>query len=182
MRRRVENPAHAARNRKGWARMAQSVTLDPLYPEMEEATLGRWLVAEGDGVAAGQPLAELITDKVAYEFASPAAGVLLARLPAEKSVVPVNSTLCVIGSAGERVENLAELAAENRRLAAEREASLAALHEATAAAPAPAAPAAPGGPVRATPAARRLARERGVDLAALRGSGPDGMITVEDIP
>jgi pyruvate dehydrogenase E2 component (dihydrolipoamide acetyltransferase) len=162
--------------------MAQIITLDPLYPEMEEATIGRWLVAVGDAVEAGQPLAELITDKVAYEFQSPAAGTVLALLPAEKSVVPIQSTLCMIGLAGEGVYNLAELEAENRRLAAEREAGLTALHDATAtAAPAPP-PAAGSGPVRATPAARRLARERGVDLATLRGSGPEGMITVEDIP
>jgi pyruvate dehydrogenase E2 component (dihydrolipoamide acetyltransferase) len=162
--------------------MAQMITLDPLYPEMEEATIGRWLVAEGDVVTAGQPLAELITDKVAYEFESPEAGTILAVLPAEKSVVPTGSTLLVVGAPGETVANRAALEAENRRLAAEREAALTALHEATAMAPAPAPAAAPGGPVRATPAARRLARERGVELANLRGSGPDGMITVDDIP
>lgn len=162
--------------------MVQIITLDPLYPEMEEATIGRWLVAEGDAVEAGQPLAELITDKVAFEFESTATGTVLARLPAEKSVVPIGSALLVIGMPGEWVDNRRELEAENRRLAAEREAALTALHEATTAAPSAPSVNAGAGPVRATPAARRLARERGVDLATLRGSGPDGMITVEDIP
>lgn len=161
--------------------MTQTLWLDALYPEMEEATIGQWLIAEGETVVEGQPLAELITDKVAYELQSTAAGTLLARLPAEKSVVPVGSALAVIGHAGDTVDNLAELMAENRRLAAAREASLTALHEATAAAEVSPPPAAHG-PVRATPAARRLARERGVDLSALTGTGPDGLITVDDIP
>lgn len=162
--------------------MAQIITLEPLYPEMEEATIGRWLVAAGDTIAAGQPLAELITDKVAYEFESPETGTVLAVLPVEKSVTPIGTTLLVVGAPGETVANLNALEAENRRLAAEREAALTALHEATAVTPAPAPASAASGPVRATPAARRLARERGVELSTLRGSGPDGMITVDDIP
>jgi pyruvate dehydrogenase E2 component (dihydrolipoamide acetyltransferase) len=160
--------------------MAHILVLEALYPEMEEATIGRWLVAEGETVAADMPLAELITDKVAYEVQSPWAGVVLAQLPAEKSVVPVGTALAVIGAAGERVDNREALETENRRLAAEREAQLSALHAATGQVEVK--PAATGGAVRATPAARRLARERGVDLATLRGSGPDGMITVDDIP
>lgn len=161
--------------------MAHPIRLDALYPEMEEATIGRWLAAPGEPVATEQPLAELITDKVAYEYLSPAAGILLAILPAEKSVIPVGTVLAVVGEAGESAGDLDALREENRRLAAAREASLAAVLEATGT-PAPAAAARPGGAVRATPAARRLARERGIDLAALAGSGPDGMITADDIP
>lgn len=163
--------------------MAQSIVLEALYPEMEEATIGNWLVAAGAPVEAGQPLAELITDKVAYEYQSPATGIVLAILPAEKSVVPVGTTLAVIGDTGETVENLEELEAENRRLADAREASITAIAEATATQQAPVTSAAPTGRgVRATPAARRLARERGVELSTITGSGPDGMITVDDIP
>jgi pyruvate dehydrogenase E2 component (dihydrolipoamide acetyltransferase) len=160
--------------------MQHTVTLEALYPEMEEATLGRWLAAPGDAVTDGQPLAELITDKVAYEFQSPAAGTLLAQLVAEKSVVPVGTVLAVLGEAGAEVDNREALEAENRRLAEARETALSAMHLA-ASAPAPAAAAAPAA-VRATPAARRLARERGVDLSTIKGTGPGGMISVEDIP
>lgn len=161
--------------------MKQPIVLDALYPEMEEATIGRWMAAPGEAVAADQPIAELITDKVAYEYQSPAAGTILAILPAEKSVVPIGTILAVIGDPGEAVEELEALLDENRRLAAAREASLTAVLEATATQSA--APAVkPGGAVRATPAARRLARERGVELSTLTGSGPEGMITVEDIP
>ncbi|HEY3416019.1 MAG TPA: E3 binding domain-containing protein [Armatimonadota bacterium] len=160
--------------------MVQRVILDPLYPEMEEATIGCWLVTPGQHVSEGQPVAELITDKVAYEYQCPLAGTILAVLVPEKSVVPVGTTLLVIGEPGEAVDDLEELTAENRRLAAAREASLREVHEVTTAQAAP--PSAGGGGVRATPAARRLARERGIDLAALTGSGPNGMITADDIP
>ncbi len=162
--------------------MAHVVVLDPLYPEMEEATLGQWLVTVGDMVTPGQPLAELITDKVAYEYQSPEAGMILVLLSPEKSVVPVGTVLAVIGDANEQVANLAALEAENRRLAEAREAELAAVQQATTAQVVPEDAQVRRQEVRATPAARRLARERGVDLTALRGSGPGGMITVEDIP
>lgn len=163
--------------------MSQLLLLDALYPEMEEATIGRWLVSVGQAIAPGQPIVELITDKVAYEYQSTEAGIMLAILPPAKSVIPVGTVLAILGEAGEQAANLAALEADNRRLAAAREASLAAVHEATGSPTDAAAVAAPQRQgVRATPAARRLARERGVNLADVQGSGPEGMITVEDIP
>ena len=162
--------------------MIYPLILEPLYPEMEEATIGQWLVAVGENVTEDQPLAELITDKVVYTYSSPHAGAFLAILATEKSVVPVGVVLAVLGETGEEMPELEAYRQENRRLVAEREAALSALHEATstemAVSPLPAAT----GAIRATPAARRLARERGVDLSTLTGSGPGGMITVEDIP
>lgn len=162
--------------------MSHQITLDALYPEMEEATIGRWLVSSGEQVETDQPIAELITDKVAYEYRSPQAGRVLAILPAEKSVVPVGTTLAIIGADGEAVDNLEEVLEQNRLLAAAREASLNDVLQATTvqAAPTPA-PSPSGRAVRATPAARRLARERGIDLSTIHGTGPDGMITVDDI-
>ncbi len=161
--------------------MSHQLILDALYPEMEEATIGRWLVAEGENIAVGQPVVELITDKVAYEYQSPVAGSLLMVLPPAKSVIPVGTVLAILGEPGEPVKQLAEVEAQNHRLAAAREASLAAVNEAAMGTAANAASPQRQG-VRATPAARRLARERGIDLATLHGSGPEGMITVEDIP
>ncbi len=161
--------------------MSQLLVLDALYPEMEEATIGQWLVTVGECVAPGQAIAELITDKVVYEYQSPAAGIILLMLPPVKSVVPVGTVLAVVGDQSERVNNQTELEIRNRRLAAAREASLTAVHEATSGTAAPA-PASQRQGVRATPAARRLARERGIELASLQGSGPDGMITADDIP
>jgi pyruvate/2-oxoglutarate dehydrogenase complex dihydrolipoamide acyltransferase (E2) component len=148
---------------------------------MEEATIGCWRVSVGDTIVLDQPIAELITDKVAYEYPSPGAGTVLALLPAEKSVLPVGSTLAVIGEPGACVDNLAALVAENRRLQSAREAALADIARATETMSAPAAAPVNAQAVRATPAARRLARERGIELATVRGSGPNGMITVEDL-
>ncbi len=161
--------------------MAHVVELTALYPEMEEATIGRWAVAEGDVVTAEQPIAELITDKVAYEFASPVAGTVLAILIAEKSVSPVGSALAVVGDAGEQLTDLADLRARNAELASARDNALNALYQATGMEVAAPAAAPTGGPVRATPAARRRARELGVDLTVLIGTGPGGMISVEDV-
>lgn len=161
--------------------MSQQIVLTALYPEMEEATIGCWSVTVGETVDEGQPIAELITDKVAFEFQSPAAGTVLAILPAEKSVIPVGTVLAVVGNAGETVSELPQLTAENRRLAEAREASLTQMLQATGT-QSSATPSTGGRAVRATPAARRLARERGVDLSTLTGSGPDGMITADDIP
>ena len=161
--------------------MSQQIVLTALYPEMEEATIGHWSVQTDETVEDGQPIAELITDKVAYEYQSPAAGTLLAILSAEKSVVPVGTVLAVLGAADEDLSALLpSLMAENRRLAEAREASLTEILQATAVQPA-ANPSGAGRAVRATPAARRLARERGIDLTTVTGSGPDGMITVEDL-
>ena len=106
---------------------------------------------------------------------------MLLLLPPVKSVVPVGTVLAVIGAPDEQVPEAEELEAQNRRLSALREAQLAAVQEAAASVTTPAATPTRQG-VRATPAARRLARERGVELATVQGSGADGMITAEDIP
>jgi len=163
--------------------MQTHLVLEALYPEMEEATIGQWLAAPGAVIDAGQPLAELITDKVAYEYQSPAAGALLTQLVAEKSVVPVGTVLGILGAPGETVADRDLLEANNLQLALARESSLASMqlasgNEDTAPTEFRVSTAA----VRATPAARRLARERGVDLAGLTGTGPGGMISVDDIP
>jgi len=161
--------------------MSQQLILEALYPEMEEATIGQWLVAVGDQVVTDQAIAELITDKVVYEYQSPSEGTILLLLPPVKSVVPVGTVLAVIGAPDEQIPQAAELEALNHRLAVLREAQLAAVNEAAAGDVAPTTTSQRQG-VRATPAARRLARERGIDLAGLQGSGADGMITAEDIP
>jgi pyruvate dehydrogenase E2 component (dihydrolipoamide acetyltransferase) len=167
--------------------MPTQIKLDALYPEMEEATIGKWLVAAGDAVIIAQPLAELITDKVVYEFQSTVDGVVLEILLAEKSTAPVGVVLVVIGNAGEVIDTAA-IREENNQLISTRETMLNTLHLATSTAPVKTqglaslstAPSA-GGAVRATPAARRIARERNIDLSTIKGTGPGGMITEKDL-
>jgi len=138
-----------------------------LVPQLDantiDVTVTAWRKRPGDAVREGESLAELTTDKAAFDLEAPASGTLLAVLAAPKSVVPSGYILGVIGAAGE-----SDAAAE-----AENAAILAAYRAATgtaapAAAAAAAAAAKPAARVRATPRARRLAQQRGLDLARVQ--------------
>ena len=139
-----------------------------------EATLDRWLVKEGDSVQKDQSLCEIITDKAKFEMPSPAAGVVLKILGGEHEVLPVGYVMCVLGEAGQSVP--ADFAARNEARVAAHRGATAAIQtpDAGSIAPAPGS----GAGLRATPAARRVARELGVDLAAVAAklnlSGPVG--------
>lgn len=155
--------------------------LPQLDENQTEATLQEWRVAEGAAVAAGQPLCLVVTTKTSVELPAPEAGVVRRLFAAEKSSLPTGYILCAGGTAEEPIsEKHAHRNAE--LLAAHRAALLGAPASgsntaAGAASPAksvlsPSPAAAPGAPLRATPSARRLARELGVDLAAVRAEFP----------
>ena len=163
--------------------MATEVILPRLGQGMESGTIVRWLKAEGDAVEKGEPLFELDTDKVTQEVEAEASGVLL-RIAVAEGEVPVGRTVAFIGDAGESVAEAAGSRRPRRAPAAE----------------APAADAGPraaggrrehastefraaiaNGRVKASPLARRIARERGVDLRQLQGTGPEGRIVAEDV-
>src|SRR5207237_893431 len=141
---------------------------------MESGTIVKWLKSEGDAVEKGEPLYELDTDKVTQEVEADASGVLL-KIAVEEGEVEVGKTIAVIGKQG---EDVAEIGASGNGAAAPAPASEPA-----------ASPVQDSGPVRkgpserikASPLARRIARERGIDLAQLRGTGPDGRIVAEDV-
>jgi pyruvate dehydrogenase E2 component (dihydrolipoamide acetyltransferase) len=143
-----------------------------------EAEIVRWLVQVGDRVAEDQPLAEVLTDKATVEIPSPRAGTVASLGAVEGAVLKVGAVLVTI-----EVEDGGTSAAA----AAGAPAAAPPAHAAPAVAPPPpaaaAAPAAAGAPprVEAVPAARMLAKDRGLDLATLRGSGPNGRITLEDV-
>jgi pyruvate dehydrogenase E2 component (dihydrolipoamide acetyltransferase) len=143
---------------------------------MESGTIVRWLKSEGEPVEKGEPLFELDTDKVTQEVEAEAAGVLL-KIAVPEGEVPVGQTVAFIGAEGEAVPEAATpTEASNRLLQAEAEPRTE---------PAPQREVvetpAGNGRVKASPLARRLARERGVDLGSVRGSGPDGRIVAEDV-
>ena len=161
--------------------VASEVILPRLGQGMESGTIVRWLVSEGDKVEKGDPLYELDTDKVTQEVEADAAGVLLKIVVAEGEV-PVGTAVGYVGAAGEDVPSggappaPAETSKEEAQAAPEPE------HEPERAPePAPVASAGNGGRVKASPLARRIARERGIDLAALAGTGPEGRIVAEDV-
>jgi pyruvate dehydrogenase E2 component (dihydrolipoamide acetyltransferase) len=147
---------------------------------MESGTIVKWLKSEGEHVEKGEPLYELDTDKVTQEVEAEASGVLL-KIAIPEGEVPVGRTIAVIGEEGEQVE-LSENGASEHPPPAAVESEVQTV-EAPAQAPAREAetPHRDGGRVKASPLARRIARERGIELASLRGTGPEGRIVAEDV-
>lgn len=163
--------------------MATEVKLPRLGQGMESGTIVRWLRAEGDEVRRNDPLFELDTDKVTQEVEAETDGVLLKILVAEGDVA-VGTTVAVIGVAGEDVEAPQAPSSENGSAVAEPEPPEPPTDLPTAPivlSPASLGPTARATRVKASPLARRIAREKGIDLAALTGTGPDGRITARDV-
>ena len=166
------------------ADVAVEVKLPRLGQGMEAGTIVRWLKSEGDQVAKGEPLYELDTDKVTQEVEAEADGVVLKILVPEGEV-DVGTTVAVIGAEG---EDVADLPTRWRQAGPGGPSGTAASPGPEASPPAPAV--APAGRVAATagddrvkasPLARRIARERGIELSALTGTGPDGRIVADDV-
>jgi len=173
--------------------MATQITLPRLGQGMESGVIVRWLKAEGDAVIKGEPLYELDTEKVTQEVEADADGVLLKILHHEGADVPVGETIAMIGAEGEALPEGAAPSAPAAAASSEpappasepasAPAVSAAVATAATAAPAVAATtAAPaGGRVKASPLAKRMAKDRGIDLAAVQGTGPEGRIVAEDV-
>src|SRR4051812_21152350 len=158
-----------------WGRaeaVATEVILPRLGQGMESGTIVRWLKSEGEPVQKGEPLFELDTDKVTQEVEAEAAGVLL-KIAVAEGEVPVGETVAFIGAEGEDVPEVAAAEAPNEP---DRQPEPAPQQRTT---EQPAATT--NGRVKASPLARRLARERGIDLAAIHGTGPEGRIVAEDV-
>jgi pimeloyl-ACP methyl ester carboxylesterase len=138
---------------------------------MQEGLISRWLKQEGDTVARGEPVLEVETEKMTNLVEAPAAGVLARILFPAGSTVAVTRPIALIAQPGEALPEMAGSVP-----AVQTKEVVAATATATVSAPAP-----PGAPIRAMPAARRLAAEHGLDLSRLVGSGPQGTITREDV-
>lgn len=149
------------------------VTMPQLGESVAEGTIGKWLKGVGDRVEKYEPLVEVITDKVNAEVPSPFAGTLAAILVPEGATVPNNAEIAEIDETGARVAERAAVPIAPEPVVAGP----------TAAVPAPpaAVPLPPGEGGRMTPAVRRLARELGVELARVPGTGQGGRITREDV-
>src|SRR5919201_2774666 len=163
--------------------MADEVKLPRLGQGMEAGTIVKWLKSEGERVEKGEPLYELDTDKVTQEVEADFSGVLL-KIALPEGEAPVGQTIAFIGEEGEDVpETSAEKPAEAPAREPEREKGRAAAAEAAEAESekVEAAPSANGGRIKASPLARRIAGERGIDLSQLRGTGPEGRIVAEDV-
>jgi pyruvate/2-oxoglutarate dehydrogenase complex dihydrolipoamide acyltransferase (E2) component len=144
--------------------MATEVKLPDLGEGVEEASISRWLVKEGDTVQAGDAILEVATDKVDTEMPSPVSGKILKIRVRENEIASAGTVLAIIGADGESA------------------ATGAAPEPAPSATPEPSAEApADDQTVKATPVAKRVAADRGVALSGIAGSGPGGQITKEDV-
>ena len=152
--------------------MPYDVKLPDIGEGIAEGEIVRWHVKVGDTVREDQPLVEVMTDKASVEIPSPRNGTISALLAEEGQMVPVGDVIVSIAVAGE-----AEAPAPVAAAAAHATAAAAA----TSAPPAPATAPAAGARVQAVPAVRQLAKQRGVDLETVTGSGPGGRITAEDV-
>jgi pyruvate dehydrogenase E2 component (dihydrolipoamide acetyltransferase) len=173
--------------------VASEIKLPRLGQGMESGTIVKWLKSEGEHVEKGEPLYELDTDKVTQEVEADASGVLL-QIAVQEGEVPVGRTIAVIGEEGEEVSASANGDEQPPPGSAESDVQ-------TVEAPSQAPAREPereegraastqgqqvsvqrdGGRVKASPLARRIARERGVELASISGTGPEGRIVAEDV-
>jgi pyruvate dehydrogenase E2 component (dihydrolipoamide acetyltransferase) len=170
--------------------MATEVKLPRLGQGMESGTIVRWLKAEGDKVEKGEPLYELDTEKVTQEVEAEASGVLL-KIAVAEGEVEVGRIIALIGEQGEEVPEVADDAQEEGSPAPAREEERARGRKASSefaerirdaqAGGNGASRQETGGRIKASPLARRIARERGIDLENVSGTGPDGRIVAEDV-
>ena len=159
--------------------MAETINMPKLGFDMAEGTLVRWVKQIGENINKGDVLAEIETDKATVEVESPASGVVLQQIVDEGSVVPVNAPIAIVGEAGEKVDAQAIADAPQKQEKAEA---------------APSAPSAPvtastphasasadNGHVKASPLAKKIAKENNINLANVQGSGPGGRVVRKDV-
>lgn len=154
--------------------MATEVKLPDLGEGVEDASISRWLVKEGDEVSEGDVILEVATDKVDTEIPSPAAGKILKLNAGEGEIVDLGAVLAIIGAEGESIEDATPTngAAPAAPSVAETP-STPATPQST--------PPAQESDAKATPVAKRVAVEKGITLSGIHGTGPGGQITKEDV-
>src|SRR6266545_206959 len=186
--------------------MAETITMPKLGFDMAEGTLIRWVKNEGENVNKGDVLAEIETDKATVEVESSASGVVRKLLVEAGSVVPVGNPIAVVGSADEKIDEAPakvtepkaekkteEQGGEELKTEPEKPKEESKMQKAeekpspqTQPTPAPApsgqaAAPAQEGPVKASPLAKKIARDNQVDLARLQGTGPGGRVVRKDV-
>ncbi len=173
--------------------MATKIVMEALSPTMEEGRLVEWKKKEGDTVAVGDVLAEVETDKAVMELVARSAGTLLKQLVAAGATVPVSAPVGWIGAAGESVDGGGAAPAAAPAPAPAAKAAPASVSAPPPPAPAPSQPAVATAPtavsapsalsarVKASPLARKIASERGLNLAGVSGSGPEGRVIKRDL-
>lgn len=170
--------------------MAETINMPKLGFDMAEGTLIRWVKQVGENINKGDVLAEIETDKATVEVESSASGVVLQHIVDQGSVVPVNAPIAVIGAEGEKVDEAPKAdSAKPKTEEKQPETKAEAKAQEKPAAPSQPTPApaqqatAPvdSGPVKASPLAKKIARDNNVNLAGVQGSGPGGRVVRKDV-
>ncbi|MBE7534589.1 MAG: 2-oxo acid dehydrogenase subunit E2 [Anaerolineales bacterium] len=168
--------------------MAETINMPKLGFDMAEGTLVRWVKQVGENINKGDVLAEIETDKATVEVESPASGVVLQLIVNQGDVVPVNAPIAVVGAAGEKVD--APVIESGKTLAPgvsagekeERAADEKPLPIQPTPASAPSTVSTPSdGAIKASPLAKKIARDNNIDLAQLQGTGPGGRVVRRDV-
>jgi pyruvate/2-oxoglutarate dehydrogenase complex dihydrolipoamide acyltransferase (E2) component len=159
--------------------MATNVRMPKWGMTMEKGQVNCWLKKEGDRVEQGEALVEVESSKATQFVEAPASGVLAQILVREGQTVPISSILAIIAAPGETLSEDVPIA-DPPAVSADAATTIQSVPKEPAEVPSPSRGERARG-VAASPAARRLARAHHIDLALLQGSGPDGMIVVEDV-
>jgi pyruvate dehydrogenase E2 component (dihydrolipoamide acetyltransferase) len=172
--------------------MASDITMPRLSDSMEEGTIIKWLVSEGDEIERGQEIAEIETDKANMMYESDTAGTVLELVASEGDTLAIGEVIARVGSADESPVGSRQSADRSEEASTEEEEPAAEERDGDGAQAAPADSRQPtadtssngadgDGRVKASPVARRMAEERGLDLRSLEGSGPGGRIVKADV-
>jgi pyruvate dehydrogenase E2 component (dihydrolipoamide acetyltransferase) len=156
--------------------MVTKVIMPQMGLTMEEGKIVEWLKKEGDRVEKGEPLFQIETDKVTLEVESPGSGILRKILVKEEETVPITTVIGYIAEADEPLPEAEEAAPPRKEEAIMREEARPVIQERVGELEPAAA-----GRIKASPLARKLAEERGIDLSRIKGTGPGGRITKEDV-
>ena len=171
--------------------MAETINMPKLGFDMAEGLLVRWVKQVGENINKGDVLAEIETDKATVEVESSASGIVLQLIVDQGTMVPVNAPIAVVGQAGEKVDAPAAAASkvESGKPEGKTEAEptpqpqpVAAAAQQTSTPPtAVSSPVEVTGPVKASPLAKKIAKDNNVNLASLQGTGPGGRVVRKDV-
>lgn len=161
--------------------MATIIDMPKLSDTMTAGTVANWLKSEGDSVASGDVIAEIETDKATMELEAFDEGVLLKQIAAVGTEVPVGAPIAAIGEAGETVEVESAVSQAETETAVDEPQAEVTPEAFPAAEEASTKPSPSGDRIKASPLARKLAEQKGIDLSTLTGSGPNGRIVKKDV-
>jgi pyruvate dehydrogenase E2 component (dihydrolipoamide acetyltransferase) len=156
--------------------MAETISMPKLGFDMAEGLLVRWVKQVGETINKGDVLAEIETDKATVEVESSASGVVLQLIVDQGTMVPVNAPIAIVGAAGEVVSDQSSVISEKKvdeKPAPQSAPIVDSVSQAVASAD--------GAPVKASPLAKKIARDQKVDLSNVKGTGPGGRIVRKDI-